>query len=349
MARSGSIIDATRHPILQRVRRAQTELVIAAPFISRGVAAEISRASLAARAKKRMLLTALNEDAVVRGYLDPAGLRILSESGFEIRSVRNLHAKFVLVDRDWGVVGSGNLTSKGLAGKRRRNLELGVVLTTPQVVAARKIAMRWWRRSGPVDDKVLSKYSGLERSAGSGRRRSGGVGPFIDGEDDADAIPDLGRRGRSGRRARTGLWLKMLYHHTRRDTPNWWRHVKWISDGRPPPSPQQLVGGPRYEVGDLLVFYLLEKRGPVRCCPAVGEVMSEPAYDPEFVAANGAPGDELQWPWVTRVKVLDSVSLDGAPTLDDLEVGPQSVRQQGRIVLEARQFEAARTRIAAAA
>jgi hypothetical protein len=34
--------------------------------------------------------------------------------------------------------------------------------------------------------------------------------------------------------------------------------------------------------------------------------------------------------------------------LEDLEVGPQSVRQQGRIVLEARQFEAARTQITAA-
>lgn len=342
-------MDTTRGPILQRVRRAQSELIIAAPFISKGVAAEISRASLAARAGKRMLLTALNEDAVARGYLDPAGLRILAESGFEIRSVRNLHAKFVLVDRDWGVVGSGNLTSKGLAGKRRRNLELGVVLTTTQVVAARKIAMRWWQRSGPVDDKVLSKYIKLERHAGSVRRRSGGVGPFIDGEDDGEAIPDLGRSGRGGGRARTGLWLKMLYHHTRRDIPDWWRRVEWISDGRPPPSPERLVGGPRYRVGDLMVFYLLEKRGPVRCCPAVAEVESATEYSPEFVAANGAPGDELQWPWVTKVKVLDSASLDNAPTLDDLEVGPQSARQQGRIVLEARQFEAARTRIAAAA
>jgi len=139
----------------------------------------------------------------------------------------------------------------------------------------------------------------------------------------------------------------MLYHHTRRDTPNWWRHVKWISDGRPPPSPEQLVGGPRYEVGDLLVFYLLEKGGPVRCCPAVAEVMGEPTYDPEFVAANGAPGDELQWPWVTKVKVLDSTSLDKAPRLKDLEVAPGSVRQQGRIVLEAGQFEAAKAGIAA--
>jgi PLD-like domain len=294
-----------------------------------------------------MLLTALNDEAVARGYLDPAGLRLLAESGFEIRSIRNLHAKFVLVDRDWGVVGSGNLTSKGLAGKRRRNLELGVVLTTSQVVAARKIAMRWWQRSGLVDDEVLSKYVGLERSAGSGRRRSGGVGPFVDGEDDGEAMPDLGRRARGGRRARTGLWLKMLYHHTRRDTPDWWRRVKWISDGRPLPSPKRLVGGPRYAVGDLLVFYLLEKGGPVRCCPAVAEVESEPAYDPEFVAANGAPGDELQWPWVTKVKVLDSTSLEDAPTLDDLEIAPQSVRQQGRIVLEARQFEAARVQIAA--
>lgn len=348
--RPGSIVDATRRPILQRVRRAESELLIAAPFISAGVAAEISRASLAARAKKRMLLTALNDDAVARGYLDPAGLRLLAESGFDIRSIRNLHAKFVLVDEDWGAVGSGNLTSTGLAGRRRRNLELGVVLTTPQVVAARKIAMRWWKSGEAVDDKSLSKGERLAASTSrSGQRLRGGIGPFVYGEDEDEEIPDLSRGDRQGKRKRTGVWLKMLYHHTRRDVPNWWRSVKWVSDGRPPPSPTRLVGGPRYEVGDLLVFYLLEKGGPVRCCPAVAEVQAEPKYDPGFVAANGGAGDELKWPWVTKVKVLDSTSLEDAPILDDLEVAPQSVRQQGRIVLEARQFEAARAKIAAGA
>jgi hypothetical protein len=347
---SGSILDTTRAPILQRVRTAKSELLVAAPFISAGVAAEISRASLGAPAEKRMLLTALNDDAVARGYLDPAGLRLLADSGFEIRSIRNLHAKFVLVDGAWGVVGSGNLTSTGLAGARRRNLELGVVLTRSQVAAAREIAMRWWEKGAPVDDAELSRCERLAAaSRGSGRRRGGGVGPFVFGENDDPEIPDLGRKRRDGTRVRSGLWMKMLYHHTRRDIPDWWRGVEWISDGRPPPSPSHLVGGPRYEVGDLLVFYLLEKGGPVRCCPAVAEVLSKPAYDPERVAASGAPGDELQWPWTTRVKVLSSTSLQKAPSLDDLDVAPESVRQQGRIVLEARQFEAARARIVAGA
>jgi hypothetical protein len=350
MARAGSsgIVETTRRPVLQQVREATSELVIAAPFISKGVAAEVSRAALAGCARKRLLLTALNDDAVMRGYLDPAGLRVLAEAGFEIRSIRNLHAKIVLVDGAWGVVGSGNLTSTGLAGKRRRNLELGVVLTSAQVAAARKIAMRWWKLGGPVDEALLKKYQALERSSGSGRRRRGGVGPFINGEEDGEEIPDLGWQRRDGSRPRTGLWLKMLYHHTRRESPNWWRRVKWISDGRPPPSADHLVGGPRYEMGDLLVFYLLEKGGPVRCCPAIAEVKAAPRYDPEFVAANALPGDELQWPWVTKVKVLDSTSLDHAPVLGDLDVASQSVRQQGRLVLEARQFEVARKQIAAA-
>jgi phospholipase D-like protein len=346
--RPGSVVDVIRRPILRQVRSAESELVIAAPFISAGVAAEISRASLAAQAKKRMLLTALNDDAVARGYLDPTGLRLLAESGFEIRSIRNLHAKFVLVDRDWGVVGSGNLTSRGLAGKRRRNLELGVVLTPSQVAATRTIAMRWWKAGGEVDGKSLDKSERLAASTSrSSQRLRGGIGPFVDGEDEDEVIPDLGRRDKQGKRKRTGLWLKMLYHHTRRDTPNWWRDVEWVSDGRPPPSPTRLVGGPRYEIGDLLVFYLLEKGGPVRCCPAVAEVQSEPMHNPDFVAEHGASGDELKWPWVTQVEVLDSTSLQDAPTLDDLGVAPQSVRQQGRIVLEAGQFEAARAGIEA--
>ena len=124
--------------------------------------------------------------------------------------------------------------------------------------------------------------------------------------------------------------------------------MKWISDGRPPPSAANLVGGPRYEVGDLLVFYLVEKGGPVRCCPAIAEVKGAPRYDPEFVAANAFPGDELQWPWVTKVKVLDSASLEDAGPRRSGCRPTSGLRQQGRLVLEARQFEVVRKQIAAA-
>jgi hypothetical protein len=103
-----------------------------------------------------------------------------------------------------------------------------------------------------------------------------------------------------------------------------------------------LVGGPRYALGDLLVFYLVERGGPTRCCPAIAEVRKLPRYAPDVVRARGAPGDAEKWPWLTDVKVLHSTSLSDAPRLRDLGVESKSVRQQGRIVLSESQFEAAR-------
>ncbi len=335
---SGEVLDAAAGPLLKGVRRAQSRILIAAPFLSLTVAQDIARAALASGAETKLLLTALNENAVRGGFLNPGALLLLQESGFEIRSARNLHAKVVLVDGKVGIIGSGNLTTQGLGGKRRRNLELGVRLRPAQVTSAEAITKRWWGKADRVSRRTLDKYAAMKPSGGGGHGGSG-YGSFVY-EDDEDLPKSRGR-------GTTGLWLKMLYHHTRRDKPNWWRHVKWISDGRPPPSPTHLVGGPQYEIGDLIVFYLVELDGPVRCCPALAEVTSEPQHNPEFVRRRGFEGDEKQWPWVTRVKILDSTSLDAAPRLDDLAVQPSSTEQQGRLVLRAGQLEAARAMIAA--
>lgn len=332
----GRILEATREPLLGGIRVARSEVLVAAPFISAEVAGDLARAALASGVGSRRLLTALNDNAVRGGFLDPAGLRILADAGFEIRSIRNLHAKVILVDGKFGLVGSGNLTSHGLGGKRRRNLELGVALTRSQVAAAEKIVGHWWSQGKPVSRAKLDEFAAKAPARGRGGR-GGGFGSFVYG-DDPDPPP---RRGRS-----TGLWLKMLYHDTRRDQPNWWRKVPWISDGRPPPTPQNLVNGPSYELGDLLVLYLVERGGPVRCCPAIAEVKSFPRHDPKFVRENAFAGDEKQWPWVTNVEILDSMTLEGAPGLDDIEVDPKSTERHGRLVLEAHQVALAREAIA---
>jgi hypothetical protein len=337
--RAGRVLDATRGPLLQGIRKARSEVLLAAPFISAEVAEDVARAALASGVKTRRLLTALNENAVRTGFLSPSGLLTLADAGFEVRSIRNLHAKVVLADGVFGLVGSGNLTSQGLGGQQRKNLELGVALTKSQVVAAEETVNRWWKQGEPVSRATLDKYVAMAPARGKGQRWGGGYGPFVYGDD-----PDPAPQRRSGS---TGLWLKMLYHHTRRDQPNWWRKVTWISDGRPPPSPQNLVNGPRYEIDDLLVFYLVEVGGPIRRCAAVAEVKSHPRHDPDFVGKNGFPGDEEQWPWVTKVKVIDSTSLELAPTLDDIGVDPRSTERKGRLVLQPRQFASARDAISA--
>jgi PLD-like domain len=324
-------------PLLGGIRGARSRVRIAAPFISLEVAEELARAALASGAGSRLLLTALSERAVRGGFLSPKGLRVLADAGFEIRSILNLHAKVALVDGIRGIVGSGNLTTPGLGGKKRQNLELGIGLTRSQSAAAEAIFEDWWQRGKAVDGTELAKYEAIAGTArGSGSRK--GYGSFVYGDEPAPP-----RR----RRKITGLWMKMLYHHPRRDQPDWWRQVPWVSDGRPPPSPQNLVNGPSYEVGDLLLLYLVEVGGDIRCCPAIAEVQSRPRHDPEFVRDNGFPGDEEQWPWVTDVEVLDSTSLDDAPGLEDIDVEPSSTEQHGRLILQPAQLAAARAAIAA--
>jgi len=334
---AGEILDSSRAPLLEGIRKARSEVLIATPFISLEVAKEVSLATLAAGAENRMLLTALNDRAVRGGFLSPKALRMLSEAEFEIRSLRNLHAKVCLTDGSAGILGSGNLTTAGLGGKRRKNLELGIELAKPQAAATRKIVAGWWKKAKPVSDAVLDRYSKLAPSHRGGA--GGGFGSFLYGDE-----LDLPEQRPSGS---TGIWLKMLYHHRRRDQPNWWRKVNWVSDGRPPPSPQKLVNGPRYKVGDLLLFYLVEVGGPVRCCPTVAEVRELPRHDPGFVRANGFPGDELQWPWVTEVEIIDSTSLEKAPDLETIKVEGESTGQHGHLVLQPDQLAAARAIIAA--
>lgn len=130
------MLDATAGPLLDGIRLARDRVVIAAPFLSLAVARDISRAALASGVKTKLLLTALNDNAVRGGFLDPTGLVLLQESGFEIRSARNLHAKVALIDGESGIIGSGNLTTQGLGAKKRRNLELGVRLRPAQAHSA---------------------------------------------------------------------------------------------------------------------------------------------------------------------------------------------------------------------
>lgn len=335
---SGKVLERAQRPLLKALREAEEEITLASPFISERTADEIARAALVSNATSFRLLTALNRAPVRAGYLSAKGLQLLAGAGFEIRSARNLHAKFLIVDRGFGILGSGNLTTQGLGGERRRNLELGVSLTESQARSSRKIFQSWWRRSEPVDAERLAYYASLPPAPHGGRVTDGGDGAWVFGDD-----KDM-RKLRPGG---TGYWLKMLYHHTRRDRKDWWRKVTWISDGRPPPSPTHLVGGPRYAVDDLLVFYLVELDGQIRCCPALARVKSTPGYNPDFVKTNGAKDDHLRWPWVTEVEILDSTGLDQAPELADIEVSPSSTERKGRIKLNVGQYAAARSHIAA--
>lgn len=313
-------------------------MLVAAPFISHEVAKALANAASASQAQDLRLLTALTGRAVTAGVLDPEALRTLLNHGFAIRSIQNLHAKLSLVDARWGLVGSGNLTTRGLGAKGNGNIELGVELDERQVADARKIFRRWWRAAASVAPEDLGAYEGLPRAPRSRAQQGPAHGPVL-------PVSAGSSLASARRRTRTGLWLKALYHDTRRDRGAWWSKVTWISDGRPPKDPTNPKGGPTYVQGDLLVFYLVDRNGPIRCCPAIAEVTDEPRYDPGYVLSHGAPGDAEQWPWVTKVRVLHHTTLGLAPTLATIGVGAQSVRQQGHIILDESQFLVARAHI----
>lgn len=86
------------------------------------------------------------------GALNPGALRLLKDEGWEIRSIRNLHAKLSIVDGFWGLVGSGNLTNAGLGSTAKGNVELGVTLSPEQIDAASSIYEGWWREADEITE-----------------------------------------------------------------------------------------------------------------------------------------------------------------------------------------------------
>ena len=124
------MVTFARRRLLQQIRSAKDRIWLVSPFISAPVAASICTAAAESRASERRLLTALDARSVQCGVLDPAALSLLRDCEFEIASVDNLHAKFMLVDSAWGLIGSGNLTGAGMGGEDGGgNYEMGVLLT----------------------------------------------------------------------------------------------------------------------------------------------------------------------------------------------------------------------------
>ncbi|MET0602117.1 MAG: phospholipase D-like domain-containing protein [Baekduia sp.] len=172
-ARTGTLVGAGLAEMADACRRARRTVDIATPFLSADVAAYLVRACDEGSARDRRLITALNAAAVEGGYLDPDGIEELIEAGFEAKSLRNLHAKVLLADGNWGLIGSGNLT---VAGSNGGNAELGIVLGPTQAKAARRAHFdSWWDAAEPLDVKWLRTLN-RHKPSNLGRRRREGRG-----------------------------------------------------------------------------------------------------------------------------------------------------------------------------
>jgi phosphatidylserine/phosphatidylglycerophosphate/cardiolipin synthase-like enzyme len=151
LTRPGGLVRAGLADIADACRRARNRIDIATPFLSAEVAGYLVRACDDGRARDRRLITALNSPAVEGGYLDPDAVEELISAGFKARSLRNLHAKVLIADSVWALIGSGNLTGAGANGG---NAELGIVLTPEQ---ARRASATTSTCGGPTPSRSTSR------------------------------------------------------------------------------------------------------------------------------------------------------------------------------------------------
>ena len=326
---AGSLLGAGLDDIVRALRSARRSVCIATPFLSHPVAALLVRESTAA--PQRRLLVALNEAAVEGGYLDPYGVEEFVTADFDIRSLSNLHAKVVISDAHWALVGSGNLT---IAGSNGGNAELGVVLGPKQArIAHDDFFDPWWAAADPLDLDYLRSLRRRRPNSPERRQRTGRGGLFK---------TEAGRELEAfvGDPSRGGYWLKIMHHRPERAKPSSWQGKFWISDvHRLRPIDGLPLLRPSYRVGDRLVIYL--SREGRRACPAVVRVTRTAEYEPERVRRSGWPGDDGHWGWVTEVIGERAIALADAPTLEDLGIAASSVRQHSHIRLSHTQFRRA--------
>jgi hypothetical protein len=141
-------------------------------------------------------------------------------------------------------------------------------------------------------------------------------------------------------------WLKSI--HYRYDS---WAiqpgELSWISDiGRHDRHGDRVYrqdgtpwGEPSWKVGDRVGLYF---SGTLRV-PILVEVTAPPRFDPEHVQKyndGGEPDAGERWPWLTEVRGLFAIPFARAPTLDDVGVGHDSMRQRSRLLLNPGQLHA---------
>lgn len=265
--------------LFPRLRKPSGEVTLCSPYLTTKVAEEL--AELAAQSDVDWyLLTNLDPRACANRVLSADGLDALLDAGVFICHCDELHAKAYVVGEDFAMVGSANLTGKGLGGNAQTswsgfpNSELSVVLPQAEVATVQATLDRWWDDGEDVDaDSVQWLRERAERiTAVPPRRRSD--------RRDAQALLEYSRQ------SDVTVWARSL---GRQVAPEMWTHESWFwspgTKNRPGIIP-----------GDLVVIYSPDLRG----CYAVVEVLDGPALDPDFVAGFEGEDRGQELPWVYR-------------------------------------------------
>jgi hypothetical protein len=314
------VVTVARDGVLEAVGRSTASIWLVSPFLSRPITTALIDRAPKGDGVERRFLTALTQRSVEAGVLDPEALALLEASGWELRSIPNLHAKAVVCDGREALIGSGNLTVGGLGGG---NLELGSWLPTKDVSVVARHLDSWWSEAVVIDEQHLEQAS----SAQPKRARSSGwvVGhPLkVDEGDELRATRHLRERRDGGR-----WWLKAMYHETK-DSPDWWVRQPWINDAHGRTNDggirYTLAGEPArrptYRRGDFVVLYLV---GP-GVLPAIYVVKSTPRFDIEFVKAYW-PKDAGTYGWVTDVELVLRADPKKAPQLSATGIPGQALQ-----------------------
>lgn len=324
----GDLSSHTAEALIDRVAAARDRVWLASPFVSDYFAKRICDCLPRDRRLDLRLIVALNGSGVESGTLDLSALRRLRNAGFVLGNVTNLHAKVSIVDADWGLVGSGNLTK---AGQKATNVELGVVLYPQQHAQARNMFEAWWHDAQLIEPSDIAAFDRWHKSLPS---RKSNPPPPKHGK--PIRVPEHSNENSRGEiTGDTGFWVKAMYYRPKHDDPSWWRKLDRVHD-----APGRPKGGPQYKVGDRLVIYLRE----TQTCPAIVRVTAQARFAPEE-SNKGLPDHELnRWPWLTRVKMVASRPLGEAIPKDILEIDPQGL-QNGRKKLRRDLYELAEIRL----
>lgn len=318
MGKRIEIIDRAATWLDVVLREPDGPALFASPYLS----FDVCRA-LATAARKSshpfVLLTALDPSAVANGYLSISGLRLIMESGVDVRHVERLHAKTFLIGSQ-GATGSANLTGAGLGSSARPNRELGIVLTSDQVIAARKLMEDW-----PARNVVESDLSQLEEEARQVGRLREFRGRNLDSATSLQLAEGLLVEARESSRT---LWVKLEYGDPALDA---WRERSWFA------SPKK--GRPSFRPGDFVLICAKDTHD----CYAVLEVVGEANFRPSFYAEWALKNDPtavVRWPWInpTMPRLVPESLLE--LKLSELGVNSGGL-QNGHVRLTLEQFSAA--------
>ncbi|MFI5502334.1 phospholipase D-like domain-containing protein [Nocardia asteroides] len=304
--------------LLKAIASAKRDVFLASPYLTMNLATRLAN-RVSSKVKWRFL-TCLSPVATANGYLPIEGLQRLLDVGVQIGHHPRLHAKAYIVDDDFALVGSANLTGTGLGTHTTSNAELSVLLQGEAIEETRRILASWW--TGDLVDphrlaRLATEAANLPKAA-----------KYVptNGRESAPTARDVEQLLADARDPGRALWVKAQHHDPHLDG---WRGAGWFSSSK--------RGKPGFRQGDLVLIYSKDAHG----CYAVVEITDEPTFDPDYVAARSeVPDAGERWPWVnTTMPRLVPTELQ-IVTYQEIGFSPQAL-QSGHKRLTLSEFAAA--------